>query len=422
MLPLGLLWREAPLQLVFGTAIDAQKHARFPRPGDVAATRCPLTYPLKKQLRPAYGFDDVAIAPGQITVNPDMTDLSFSVNGTNLGIPFMASAMDAVVNPSFAVTLGRLGGLGVLNLDGIHTRYDDTAEIYADIAAASLQDSTAVMQKIYSAPQRSELVGKRVEEIKSGGVTCAVSVTPANTKRLAPAAVEAGADIIVVQSTVTTARHTSRSLRGLILSELVEQIKRPVLVGNTVSYEVTLELMEQGVHGVLVGVGPGAACTSREVLGIGVPQVTATIDCAAARDEFYRRTGRYVPIVTDGGIRTGGDVCKSIAAGADSVMIGTPFAQAEEAPGRGFNWGMATPHESLPRGTRIKVGTKAALSQILFGPTSLTDGTQNLVGALRTSMGMVGAQNIREMHEAEMILAPAIKTEGKIFQRMQSGG
>lgn len=382
--------------------------------------RCVLSYPVKKHLEPAYGFDDVAIAPGRITINPELADVSMSIDGVNMDIPFLASAMDAVVDPTFAVELGRLGGVAVLNLDGLHTRYDETTEIYADIAAASLEESTGLMQRIYAAPVKEELIGRRIEEILRGGATCAVSVVPANTKRFAPIAEEAGADIIVVQSTVTTARHKSTSPRGLIFSELIEQIEAPILVGNTVSYDVTMEFLEQGVHGVLVGVGPGAACTSREVLGIGVPQVSATINCAAARDSYYRRTGRYVPIITDGGIRTGGDICKSIAAGADAVMLGTPFAQAEEAPGRGYNWGMSTPHVSLPRGVRIKVGTTAPLAQILFGPSSLTDGTQNLVGALKTSMGIVGAQNLREMHNAEMVLAPSIKTEGKIFQRMQA--
>ena len=381
-----------------------------------------MSYPEKKQLRPAYGFDDVAIAPGRVTINPELTDISMSVDGVGLDIPFMAAAMDAVVNPSFAIELDRLGGLGVMNLDGLQTRYEETTEICADIAAASPEESTELMQRIYSAPIKEELIGRRVSEVKRGGATCAVSVVPANTKKIAPVAVEAGADVIVVQSTVTTARHKSTSPRGLIFSELIENIDKPVLVGNTVSYDTTMEFLEQGVHGVLVGVGPGAACTSREVLGIGVPQVTATIDCAAARDEYFRRTGRYVSIITDGGIRTGGDVCKSIAAGADAVMIGTPFAQAEEAPGRGYNWGMSTPHAELPRGTRIEVGTKAPLGQILFGPSSLTDGTLNLVGALKTSMGVVGAMNIREMHDAEMVLAPAIKTEGKIFQQIQARG
>jgi IMP dehydrogenase len=235
-------------------------------------------------------------------------------------------------------------------------------------------------------------------------------------------AIEAGADVLVVQSTVTTARHSSKSVKGLIFHELVKQVKKtPVIVGNTVSFDVTLELMEEGVHGVLVGVGPGAACTSREVLGIGVPQVSATLECAAAREEYFKTTGRYVPIITDGGIRTGGDVCKSFASGADAVMIGTPLAQATEAPGLGYNWGMATPHGSLPRGTRISVGTRGPLEKILFGPSHRTDGTENLVGALKISMGMAGAQNIRDMHKAELLYAPAIKTEGKIFQMQGKG-
>ena len=374
-----------------------------------------------KELKRAYGFDDVAIAPGEITVNPEGVDTTFTLDGHEFKIPFLASAMDAVVNPAFAAELHRLGGLAVLNLDGLQTRYEDTEEIYSDIASKPRAEATAFLQKIYSKPVQDDLVYRRVEEIKASGATCAVSVIPANTKRLAPIVKEAGAEILVVQSTVTTVKHISKSLRGLIFSELVESIGLPVLVGNTVSPEVTRQLMEQGVSGVLVGVGPGAACTSREVLGIGVPQVTATIQTAYARDQYFEDTGRYVPIITDGGIRTGGDVCKSIAAGADAVMIGTPFAQAKEAPGLGFNWGMATPHASLPRGTRIEVGTTASLEQILLGPSSLTDGTQNLVGALEISMGMVGASTVREMHDAEMIFAPSIKTEGKIFQHAGLG-
>jgi IMP dehydrogenase len=386
-----------------------------------------LSYPLKKELRPAYGFDDVAIAPGQITINPEMVDITMSIpdfNGggsVDLGIPVLASAMDAIVDPQFAIHLGQVGGLAVLNLNGIHVRYEDSTEIYADIAAASLEESTPLIQKIYDEPIKEDLVAKRVEQIKAAGVKCAVATIPPTTKRLAPIASEAGADVIVIASTVTTVKHKSKSLRGLIFSEIIDQLQKPVVVGNTVSYEVTLELMHQGVSGILVGVGPGAACTSREVLGIGVPQVTATIDCAAARDEFFKRTGRYVPIITDGGIRTGGDVCKSFASGADGVMIGTPFAQAEESPGRGFNWGMATPDAALPRGTRISVGRKASLEKILFGPSSLTDGTQNLIGALRNCMGIVGAMNLQEMHKTELMLAPSIKTEGKIYQRAQGG-
>ncbi len=371
---------------------------------------------LLKELRPAYGFDDVAIAPGEITINPEMVDVSMNFDGVRLDVPFMASAMDAVVDPEFAIKLGKLGGLAVLNLDGLHTRYDDPAPLYSEIAEAPREDATVLLQKLYSQPVRDDLVGRRVEDIKRGGVAAAVSLIPASAKRLAPLATEAGADAIVVQSTVTTPRHISKSLRGLIFSEIIKQIEAPVLVGNTVSYDVTRELMDEGVHGVLVGVGPGAACTSREVLGIGVPQVTATLECAAARDDYFKDRGRYVPIITDGGIRTGGDVCKSFASGADAVMIGTPFAQTVEAPGLGYNWGMATPHPSLPRGTRIEVGVRASLEQILFGPSSKTDGTENLVGALEISMGMVGAKNIREMHSAELLYAPAIKTEGKVFQ------
>jgi IMP dehydrogenase len=257
--------------------------------------------------------------------------------------------------------------------------------------------------------------------MKAGSIVCAVAATPANTKRLAPLAVEAGADIFVVQSTVTTARHISRSLRGLIFEELVEVVGVPVLVGNTVTYAAAKELMETGIHGVLVGVGPGAICTSREVLGLGVPQVTATLDCAAARDQYYRETGRYVPIITDGGMRTGGDICKALAAGADAVMLGTVLAACQEAPGKGFSWGMSTGHAALPRGTRIHVGVNTDLQRLLFGPTSRSDGTENLVGAIRTSMGMCGAQTVVQFHEVEMVVAPAIKSEGKIFQQFGAG-
>ena len=272
------------------------------------------------------------------------------------------------------------------------------------------------MQRIYAEPQKPELVATRVEEIKRGGGTAAVSFVPQNAKRMAPLAVEAGADMIVVQATVVTARHSSKSLKGLIFSDLIKDIDVPILVGNTVSYEVTKELMQQGIHGVLVGVGPGSVCTSREVLGIGIPQVSATIECAAARDDFLKETGKYIPIITDGGIRTGGDVCKSFAAGANAVMIGSPFAKCEEAPAKGYHWGMATWHESLPRGTRIKMGTEYSLHQLLYGPSSRTDGTLNLVGALQVCMGYVGAENLREMNNARMVYAPAMKTEGKIYQ------
>jgi IMP dehydrogenase len=312
-----------------------------------------------------------------------------------------------------------MGGLAVLNLEGVQTRYDDPDAVLEEIAAAPKHEVTGLMQKIYAAPIQERLIGERVRQIKQAGGIAAVSCTPANTKRFAPYAVDAGADVIVVQSTVTTARHISKSVRGLRFDELVSQISVPVVVGNTVSYAATKELMETGVAGILIGVGPGAACTSREVLGIGVPQVTATIDGAAARDAYYAETGRYVPIITDGGLRTGGDVCKAIAAGADAVMLGSSFAGTEEAPGRGHHWGMATPHAELPRGTRVTVGVNTTLERLLFGPTSRTDGTENLIGALRTAMGVCGARNIREFQEAELVIAPAIKTEGKIYQLQQ---
>ena len=376
--------------------------------------------PVYKELRRAYGFDEVAIVPGSVTINPSMTATDFSIGDHAFGIPIIASAMDAVVSPTFAGLMHQVGGLGVLNLEGIYTRYEDPYSVLEEITSAPQgAESTAMLQRVYSEPINENLIGECVTQIKKFDTVCAVSVTPQSTKRLSHVAVEAGADILVVQSTVTTARHLSQSYRGLIFSELCETLKVPVLVGNCVTYGAALELMETGIDGVLVGVGPGAACTTREVTGIGVPQVTATLECASAREEHFRRTGKYVSVITDGGIRTGGDLCKSIACGSDAVMLGTPFAQADEAPGRGFNWGMANSHPELPRGTRIKVGSKGPLSNILFGPTSVTDGTQNLVGALRVAMGMCGAYTIRDLHEAEMVIAPSVKTEGKQFQSMQ---
>ena len=375
-----------------------------------------MAVPQFKEVRHAYGFDEIAIAPATVTINPDQTSTEFSVDGLTLSAPVLASAMDAIVSPSFAVEMHKLGGLGVMNLEGVQTRYDDPDAELARIAEAPEEEATETLQRVYEAPIREDLIGARVEEIKNSGATCAVSVTPANTKRLVPFVVDAGADMIVVQSTVTTARHQSKSTRGLIFSELLEMVNVPVMVGNCVGFDAALELMETGIHGVLVGVGPGAACTTREVTGVGVPQVTATLDCAAAREEYFRRTGRYVPIITDGGIRTGGDLCKAFACGADAVMIGTPLAQAREAPGRGFNWGMAAPHAALPRGTRVNVGVTGPLEQILHGPTSKTDGTQNLLGALEVCMGMVGAFTLREMHRAEVVVAPSVKSEGKYYQ------
>lgn len=372
--------------------------------------------PRFKALRRAYGFDEVAIVPGEVTINPELVQMGLDIGPHHFSIPFLASAMDAVVDPGFAIAMHRAGGLAVLNLEGVWTRYDDPGSILQEVASASRDEATILLQKAYQAPIREELIARRIREIKAGGAVAAVSVTPMNTKKMAALVQEAGADILVVQSTVTSARHESSSIEGLRFDKLLGYIHIPVVVGNTVGFTATLELMRTGVAAVLVGVGPGAACTSREVLGIGVPQVTATIECAAARDYYYEETGRYVPIVTDGGIRTGGDVCKCFAAGADAVMMGSPFASTTEAPGRGYHWGMATPHAHLPRGTRVQVGVNTTLQKLLFGPTSRTDGTENLVGALRTAMGMCGAHNIREFQQAEMVIAPAIKTEGKIYQ------
>ncbi len=375
-----------------------------------------MTSPQFKELHRAYGFDEVAIVPGDLTINPDQTNIDFKVDNLTFSIPVIAAAMDAVTDTGFAIKMSKLGGLAVLNLEGIQTRYDNPEEILAEIAQAPGGEVTSLLQKVYSQPIKESLISQRIQEIKGGGAVCAVSVTPANTKRFAPVASEAQADILVVQSTVTTARHISKSYRGLIFSELCQSMSMPVIVGNCVNYSACLELMRTGICGVLVGVGPGAACTTREVLGVGVPQITATMDCAAARDTYFNESGRYVPIITDGGFRRGGEVCKAVAAGADAVMLGSIFAQAKEAPGRGYHWGMSHPHPALPRGTRIEVGTTGSLEQILFGPTSVTDGSQNLVGALRTAMGVCGASTIKEMHQAKIVIAPAITTEGKFWQ------
>ena len=371
---------------------------------------------LFKELEWSYGFDDVAIVPGEVTINPDMTSTKMTIGEQIFDIPVLASAMDGAVSPSFATLMHEMGGLGVLNAEGLYTRYEDPYSVLEEITSMTQSEVTEHIQQVYSEPIKEELIGKRVSEIKQAGGVCAVSFTPQNTKRMSPAAVEAGADLVFVQSTVTTARHMSKSYKGLVFSDLIKSLQIPVVVGNCVSYNVAMELMEQGIEGLLVGVGPGAACTTREVTGVGVPQVTATMECAAAREDYFNQTGRYVNIITDGGIRTGGDLCKSIVSGADGVMIGTPIAQSAEAPGRGYNWGMANAHPELPRGTRITVGTKGTLQQILFGPSSVTNGTQNLIGALKVSMGMCGAYTIQDFHKAEMVIAPAIKTEGKFFQ------
>jgi len=374
--------------------------------------------PQFKEMRRCYSFDEVALVPGDVTIHPEQVNIDFTLGNFTFPIPILASAMDAVVDTRFAVLLSKLGGLAVLNLEGVQTRYQDADGILAEIASTPDDEITPLLQRVYSEPIKENLIGDCIRAIKSAGAICAVSVTPQNTKRFAPIVVEAGADIFVAQSTVTTAHHISKSYHGLIFSELCQVMPAPIIVGNCVSYSAALALMREGISGVLVGVGPGAACTTREVLGVGVPQATATMDCAAARDQYLQETGRYVAVITDGGIRTGGDLCKAFASGADAVMLGSVFAQAEEAPGRGSHWGMANPHPALPRGTRIKVGTLGSLEQILFGPASVTSGTQNLIGALRNGMGICGARSIKEMQRVEMVIAPAIKTEGKFFQTL----
>ena len=375
-----------------------------------------------REARRAYGFDEVAIVPGSLTANPDEVDITSAIGSVKLEIPFLASAMDGVVDVKFAIQMGKLGGLAVLNLDGIQTRYEKPEIILDKIASASPEEATALVQDIYKEPIKEKLVAQRVKEIKAGGSYAAVSCIPANAEKFGKLAQEAGADLFVVQSTVSTARHTSTKYKSLDFKKFCADIKIPVIIGNVVSYQAALELMETGCAGILVGVGPGAACTSRGVLGIGVPQVTATIDCAAARDFFFKRTGKYVAIITDGGMTSGGDICKAFASGADAVMVGSAFARTEEAPGRGFHWGMATPHANLPRGTRIRVGVTGTLDEILYGPARLDDGTQNLVGAVRTCMGTVGAMNIKEFQTVELIIAPDIKHEGKLFQKAQKIG
>ena len=373
-----------------------------------------------KELHHAYGFDDVAIVPGDVTLNPELVKIGLNLGDHHFEIPFLAAAMDAVVDPAFAIEMHKVGGLAVLNIEGVWSRFDDPEPILQEVASGNREESTAILQKAFTSPIREDLIARRIQQIKESGAIAAVSVTPRYTKNFAPVIQDAGADFLVVQSTVTTARHESTSVEGLRFDQLLKEIHIPVIVGNTVGYNATLEVMRTGVAAVLVGVGPGAGCTSREVLGIGVPQVTATINCAAARDAYFEESGRYVPIITDGGIRTGGDVCKSFVAGADAVMMGSPFAATTEAPGRGYHWGMATPHADLPRGTRIAVGVRTTLEKTLFGPTSRTDGTENLVGALKTAMGMCGAHTNREFQDTEMVIAPSIKTEGKIYQFEQS--
>ena len=381
------------------------------------STRLPAFRSKLDSIRPTYGFEDVSLAPGTSTVEPNDIELAQSFCGLHLAIPVLASAMDAVVDPAFAGALAQLGGLAILNLEGVQARYDDPSEVLGRIAIATDDDVQHVLSDAYSAPIRDELVARRLDEIHAAGSKAAVAATPGAARRWGPFCAEHGADLFLVQSQVSSARHLASGYEPLSLDEFIRFMPIPVAVGNTTNATAAFQLMEQGAAAVFVGVGPGAACTTREVLGIGIPQVSAVADVAGARNVYYERTGRWVPVVADGGMRRGGEIAKAIAAGADVVMLGSPLARAAEAPGRGVNWGMAAPSPVLPRGTRINVGTAGSLDKILFGPATVTDGSQNLMGALRQSMAALGARTIREMQDVEIVYAPSVATEGKSWQQ-----
>jgi IMP dehydrogenase len=368
-------------------------------------------------LRTTYGFDDVSLAPGPRTVEPADVDTSVEIAGLKLDIPILAASMDAVVDVRAAGVLAGLGGVAVMNLEGVQMRYEDPAVVLERIAMAQVDEVQEILSAAYAVPIAEELVSRRIGELQAAGSPVVISATPAAARRWGPFCAEYGADVFLVQSQVSSAQHLASGYQPLELSEFTQFMGIPVAVGNTTSYEAAAALMEQGIAAIFVGVGPGAACTTREVLGLGVPQVTAIADVAAARDDHYERTGRYVPVIGDGGMRRGGELAKAIAAGADALMLGSPLARAEEAPGHGTNWGMAAPSPTLPRGTRIKVGTVGSMERILFGPSRVTDGTENLVGALRQSMAALGAADIPAMQQVEMVHAPAVASEGKSWQQ-----
>jgi len=375
-----------------------------------------------KTARRAYGLDEIAIVPSRRTRDPQDIDISWSLGNLQLDLPCLASAIDAVVDTKTAGIIGRLGGLAVLNLEGIHTRYEDPGPVFEEIASLPEHKATRVMQEIYAEPMKEELIFRRVQEIKDQGVIAAASLTPQRVERYHRAAIEAGLDVLVIQGTVVSAEHVSQTVDPLNLMEFVPRLNVPVVVGGCASYSTALHLMRTGAVGVLVGIGPGRICTTRGVLGVGVPQATAIADAAAARMRHYLETGEYVNVIADGGMRTGGEIAKAITCGADAVMLGSAFARAEEAPGRGYSWGMATFHPTLPRGTRISTRTTGSLEEILVGPARENDGTLNLMGALRTSMATTGYQNIKEFQKAEVMYAPSLATEGKTEQRSQGVG
>ncbi len=377
----------------------------------------------RKEMDRAYGFDEVAIVPGRETCDPEEVNVAGSIGGHKFDIPFIASAMDGVVSPEFAATMDRFGGLAVLNLEGVFTRYESPREVLEEIIAARTEEVTPLLQKIYAEPIKDELVTKVIKGMKEKGIRVCVSATPVKAEKLGKLSKDAGADLFCLQATVLTRNHQSTKYNPLDLDKFIKDMEIPVILGNCVSYEVAMDLMEAGASAVLVGIGPGAACTTRGVLGIGVPQVTATMDCARARDDYYKKTNRYVSVITDGGMTQGADICKAFASGADMVMLGNTFAKAQEAPGKGYHWGMALPHPYLPRGTRIRVGMCGHLEEILIGPAKTDDGTQNLAGALKLSLSCCGAKDIKDFHsKSTLIIAPEIKKEGKIYQKAQSLG
>jgi IMP dehydrogenase len=372
--------------------------------------------------RRAYGFDDIAIVPSRRTRDPEDVDISWDIDAFKFELPLMAAAMDGVVSPATAIDIGQLGGLGVLNLEGLWTRYEDPEPLFEEIAKLDNDKATARMQQIYSEPVKPELVTKRIREIKDAGVISCASLTPQRTEQYAKAVLEAELDLLVIQGTVVSAEHVSKTVEPLNLKQFIREFEIPVIVGGCASYQAALHLMRTGAVGVLVGVGPGHACTTRGVLGIGVPQATAIADAAGARMRHLDETGVYTQVIADGGMSTGGDIAKAIACGADAVMIGSPLTSAHEAPGKGYHWGMATFHPTLPRGARVKTSIRGSLKEILVGPAHENDGKLNLFGGLRTSMATCGYESVKEFQKAEVMVAPALQTEGKQLQREQHVG
>ncbi|HEU4915849.1 MAG TPA: GuaB3 family IMP dehydrogenase-related protein [Acidimicrobiia bacterium] len=375
-----------------------------------------------KSGRQGYGFDDIAIVPSRRTRDPDDVDISWQLDAFKFPLPMMGSAMDSAISPATAIEIGRLGGLGVLNLEGLWTRYEDPEPYFEEIAELPPDKATLRMQEVYLEPVKPELIARRVAEIKAAGAITAASLTPQRVRSWAGPALEGGLDVLVIQGTVVSAEHVSSREEPLDLKQYISGCEVPVLVGGCASYSTALHLMRTGAVGVLVGVGPGAACTTRGVLGVGVPQATAIADAAGARIRYLDETGRYVHVIADGGMRTGGDVAKAIACGADAVMVGSPLASASEAPGRGFHWGMATFHPTLPRGARVEVGNRGTLKEILIGPAHENDGKLNLFGALQVSMATTGFSDVKEFQKAEVMIAPSLQTEGKSLQRSQKIG